>query len=206
MFFTPSWGSVASIDQSITGIIPSVELSWRGTMVQNAIVKPLGTVLLRGGLVSPAQVEVALVDQRSHPHLRIGDVLELRGWIDRSTVDFFSERWPKLVSQGAQQPIGEYLLQAGLISQNQLNTLLQEQMQTGLRIGALAVLRGWLKQETLDLLLQGIAPEHKTDSAFKTMRQRIEEQRQALAEEQAKQAAKARSSTESSEEEIPWVD
>ena len=75
-------------------------------MVQTAIVKPLGTVLLRGGLISPAQVEVALVDQRHNPNLRIGDVLELRGWLHRSTLEFFSEEWPKLVCGGSGSPPG----------------------------------------------------------------------------------------------------
>lgn len=182
-------------------------------MVQTAIVKPLGTVLLRGGLISPAQVEVALVDQRNYPNMRIGDVLELRGWLDRTTLDFFSDQWPKLVAKGADHPIGVYLQQAGLITQKQLDTLLDEQLQTGLRVGSLAVLRGWIKQETLDLLLQGIAPKHQSESAFQSLRQAVD-----AAEEDNSQAdmdllapgssphPPYPSANDIPEEDIPWVD
>ena len=173
-------------------------------MVQNTVMKPLGTVLLRGGLVSPAQVEVALVDQRSHPSLRLGDVLELRGWLHRATLDFFSEEWPRLVAGEAEYPIGVYLQQAGLLTPQQVDLLLEEQLQTGLRIGALAVLRGWIKQETLDLLLQGIAPEHHSDSVFKPLRP-------IQAEDQGEDPAgsnpdRTQAGYDATEEEIPWVD
>ncbi|WOD40327.1 hypothetical protein [Nodosilinea sp. E11] len=48
----------------------------------------------------------------------------------------------------------------------QIDALLKEQKQAGLRIGALAVLRGWLSQETLDWFLRSLAPEESTSSAF----------------------------------------
>jgi hypothetical protein len=177
-------------------------------MVQTAVIKPLGTVLLRGGLISPAQVEVALVDQRHNPNLRLGDVLELRGWLHRSTLDFFSEEWPRLVAGQANHPIGVYLQKAGLLTQKQLDALLKEQMQTGLRIGALAVLHGWLKQETLDLFLRGIAPEHRTDSAFKPLRQPLNNDNSADAEEAELPLTRtaATSAQHTVEDEIPWVD
>mgnify|MGYP006271903327 CR=1 FL=1 len=177
-------------------------------MVQTTVMKPLGTVLLRGGLISPAQVEVALVDQRHNPNLRIGDVLELRGWLHRSTLDFFSEEWPQLVAKGAEHPLGVYLQKAGLLTQKQLESLLQEQLQTGLRIGALAVLHGWLKQETLDLFLRGIAPEHQTDSAFKPLRQHLEDEDAPAGEEidMLTQGAASNAPQDDSDEDIPWVD
>ncbi len=180
-------------------------------MVQNAIVKPLGTVLLRGGLISPAQVEVALVDQRNYPNMRIGDVLELRGWLDRTTLEFFSEQWPRLVARGADHPIGVYLQRAGLLNQSQLDSLLKEQMQTGLRIGALAVLRGWIKQETLDLILQGLAPEHKSESAFQSLRQALEGENQAQDDVDLLTPGSIppqvyRSANDIPAEDIPWVD
>ncbi len=180
-------------------------------MVQNTVMKPLGTVLLRGGLISPAQVEVALVDQRNYPNLRIGDVLELRGWLDRTTLDFFSEAWPQLVAKGGDHPIGVYLQQAGLLTQKQLDILLKEQLQTGLRIGSLAVLRGWLKQETLDLFLQGLAPEHRSGSAFKPLRQTPESPEEdseavdMLTDSTGPYSAST-SAYETADEDIPWVD
>jgi hypothetical protein len=181
-------------------------------MVHNTVMKPLGTVLQRGGLISPAQVEVALVDQRNYPNLRLGDVLELRGWMERSTLDFFSEQWPQLVAQGAQHPIGVYWQQAGLLTQKQLDSLLEEQLQTGLRIGALAVLRGWLKQETLDLFLQGLAPEHRAASAFMPLRPTPETEVDDASNEgldmlnPGQQTAASRRFPDPTEDDIPWVD
>lgn len=182
-------------------------------MVQTTVMKPLGTVLQRGGLISPAQIEVALVDQRNYPNLRIGDVLELRGWIDRCTLDFFSEQWPKLVAGEVEHPLGVYLQEAGLLSQDQLDTLLEEQLQTGLRIGALAVLRGWLKQETLDLFLQGLAPEHQSASAFKPLRQVLEAEAADAVEDgvdvldpHGQPMPAFGSKPDPIEEDIPWVD
>jgi hypothetical protein len=179
-------------------------------MGQNTVMKPLGAVLQRGGLISPAQVEVALVDQRNYPDLRIGDVLELRGWLERSTLDFFSEQWPQLVAHGPRHPIGVYLQRAGLLDQKQLDILLKEQLQTGLRIGALAVLRGWLKQETLDLFLQGLAPQQQAASVFMPLRHEAE----TLSDEDQMDALSPanRSSgftnpfATNTEEDIPWVD
>lgn len=50
-------------------------------------------------------------------------------------------------------PIGQLLQQAGLISENQLDLALQNQMIPGyeeLKIGEILALRGWVKQETSD--------------------------------------------------------
>ncbi|MBE9139741.1 hypothetical protein IQ254_21500 [Nodosilinea sp. LEGE 07088] len=128
--------------------------------------RPLGEVLKRAGLLSPAQLQVVLQDQKWQPDLRIGDILELRGWVKRDAIEFFAEQWPEAIHGGQDKPIGYYLQQAGLLDSKQVETLLQEQAQAGLRIGALAVLHGWLPQETLDWFLQSLAPEEYASSAF----------------------------------------
>ncbi len=128
--------------------------------------RPLGEMLQRAGLLSPAQLEVVLQDQKWQPDLRIGDILELRGWVKRDAIEFFAEQWPQLVTVGRDHPIGYYFQQAGLLDSQQVEALLQEQAQAGLRIGALAVLHGWLSQETLDWFLRSLAPEESASSAF----------------------------------------
>ena len=50
----------------------------------------------------------------------------------------------------SQKPIGEVLIEAGLISIHQLEIALQEQKHTGLKAGEILVLHGWIKQETVD--------------------------------------------------------
>ncbi|PSN14479.1 hypothetical protein C7293_11440 [filamentous cyanobacterium CCT1] len=133
--------------------------------------RPLGEVLQRAGLLSSAQLEVVLQDQKWQPDLRIGDILELRGWVKRDAIEFFAEQWPQLARGGRDRPIGYYFQQAGLLDAQQVETLLQEQAQAGLRIGALAVLRGWLSQETLDWFLRSLAPEESASSAFMKRKQ-----------------------------------
>ncbi|PSR19416.1 hypothetical protein C8255_02065 [filamentous cyanobacterium CCP3] len=128
--------------------------------------RPLGEILRRAGLLSQAQLDVVLQDQKWQPDLRIGDILELRGWVNRDAIEFFAEQWPKLAAQGREHPIGYYFQQAGLLDAQQVNALLSEQQQAGLRIGALAVLHGWLSQETLDWFLRSLAPEESAASAF----------------------------------------
>ncbi len=128
--------------------------------------RPLGEMLQRAGLLSPAQLAVVLQDQKWQPDLRIGDILEVRGWVERDAIEFFAEQWPKLVTGSRDRPIGYYFQQAGLLSTQQVDALLQEQAQAGLRIGALAVLHGWLSQETLDWFLRSLAPEEYASSAF----------------------------------------
>ncbi|WP_052049720.1 hypothetical protein [Leptolyngbya sp. KIOST-1] len=128
--------------------------------------RPLGELLQRAGLLSSAQLQVVLQDQQWQPDLRIGDILELRGWVKRDAIDFFAEQWPQLVAGGRDNPIGYYFQQAGLLDAHQVDALLREQAQAGLRIGALAVLRGWLSQETLDWFLQSLAPEESAASIF----------------------------------------
>jgi hypothetical protein len=137
-------------------------------MVQTAIAptKPVGSVLTAAGLISSAQLEIILQDQQRQPNLRFGDILELRGWLKRDSIEFFAEQWPKLRNQHRDKPLGYYFQQAGLLNSEQVQSLLQEQSRTGMRIGALAVLRGWLQPKTLDLFIQHLAPEEQDSSPF----------------------------------------
>ncbi len=191
--------------------------------------KPLGEMLRRAGLLSGAQLEVVLQDQKWQPDLRIGDILELRGWVKRDTIEFFAEQWPQLATGGRDHPIGYYFQQAGLLDAQQVDALLQEQAQAGLRIGALAVLRGWLSQETLDWFLQSLAPEESASSAFIKRKQsnngdgqrptlrgdRVSPSAQARSKPRAAQAQPSQSTpvisppvqapTESQSDDISWV-
>lgn len=135
-------------------------------MTETPVSQSLGTVLQQAGLVTAAQIEVAQRDQVEHDDLQLGEILILRGWLKQETVDFFMTQWPQLVNRKQDHPLGHYFVKAGLLSQEQVDALLREQWQTGLRFGALAVLRGWLRQETVDFFLEYLAPEFKADSPF----------------------------------------
>lgn len=183
--------------------------------------RPLGEMLQRAGLLSQGQLDVVLQDQKWQPNLRIGDILELRGWVKRDAIEFFAEQWPKLATGGRDGPIGYYFQQAGLLDSHQVDALLKEQAQAGLRIGALAVLRGWLSQETLDWFLRSLAPEESASSAFIRRKQAIDGDRVSQAgqtrstpqttqaqpsPQEAATGPQAESSTEPKSDDISWVD
>jgi hypothetical protein len=53
--------------------------------------KRLGDYLVEAGLVTEAQVEVALADQMT-THLRFGDVLIRRGWVKEETIEYLMQK------------------------------------------------------------------------------------------------------------------
>ena len=52
------------------------------------------------------------------------------------------------------KPIGQILIEAGLISINQIEIALQEQKYSELKIGEILVLHNWIKQETIDFFIE----------------------------------------------------
>jgi hypothetical protein len=126
----------------------------------------LGELLHKADLISQAQIEVALHDQQQHIEMRFGEILALRGWLKQETADFFAEHWQTLVKEASKDVLGSYLQRARLLDEVQVATLLKEQQQTGYRLGALAVLHGWLKQQTLDFFLESLYPGRKAEMPF----------------------------------------
>ena len=66
-------------------------------MAKTVVIKPLGLVLRKAGLISSAQVEIALKESLSLPKYKIGEILAIRGWIKPETADFFAEIWPYII-------------------------------------------------------------------------------------------------------------
>ena len=85
--------------------------------------KPLGLILREAGLITPAQIEVALQDQQYY-RLPLGEILSLHGWIRQETADFFAEAWPTLFLSSYLQPLGYYLRSAALLSDEQIQLIL----------------------------------------------------------------------------------
>lgn len=52
------------------------------------------------------------------------------------------------------KPIGEILIEAGLIPIHQLEIALEEQKHTNLKVGQILVLHGWIKQDTVDFFVE----------------------------------------------------
>ena len=91
----------------------------------------IGEVLQEAGLISVAQIELALHDQINSFKLRLGEILSLRGWIESDIVDFFVEQWPEIIAQEMKKPLGHYLKAAGLLDDAQIEAILKEQITTG---------------------------------------------------------------------------
>lgn len=127
--------------------------------------KPLGFILREADLVTLGQIEVALQDQKNY-QLPLGEILALHGWIRQETADFFVERWPQFVETPIQYLLGQYFQLASLLNDQQIRIILQEQVRLGIRFGAVAILKGWLKQRTVDYFVENLVPEAKTNSSF----------------------------------------
>lgn len=120
---------------------------------------PLGAVLQQAGLVSAEQVNQALEQQKQiESNLRIGEILAIQGRIAPQTADFFAEAWDNVVAEQPKQPIGQYLKQAALLDEQQIEAILAEQKYSHRKFGELAISKGWLKQATLDFFLRYLHP------------------------------------------------
>lgn len=126
----------------------------------------LGEVLHQADLISQAQIEVVLNDQEQHLEMRFGEILALRGWLKQETSDFFAEQWQALMRETPKTVIGRYLEQAGLLDKDQVESILEEQTRTGYKFGAIAVLHGWMRQQTLDFFLDALYPGKKSETPF----------------------------------------
>ncbi|MGL5034258.1 MAG: hypothetical protein ACRC6M_10715, partial [Microcystaceae cyanobacterium] len=133
-------------------------------MSQRSGFPPLGEILRAADLISSAQLEVALQDQQYY-QIRLGEIIALHGWLSQETADFFAEDWPRLTVSEVEHPLGYYLHRAALLNQEQIQAVLAEQKQMGVRFGAIAVLKGWLKQRTLDYFLENLV-QTQSMSAF----------------------------------------
>ncbi|MEM9567946.1 MAG: WecB/TagA/CpsF family glycosyltransferase, partial [Cyanobacteria bacterium P01_E01_bin.34] len=121
--------------------------------------------MMRAGLLTEEQLNVARSQQQDYPHLTLAEIVSVRGWLTKQTVNFFIERLPSLQHDMRQQPLGDYLVAAGLIDSTQLAVLLLERQSDAHRreeqqcIGGLAVQHGWLTRQTVDFFLTEVAPE-----------------------------------------------
>lgn len=126
--------------------------------------RPLGEVLIEAGLITATQIEFALQLQ-SGSNLRIGEILASHNWIKQQTADFFAEQWADLLKQKQKQPLVYYFRSAGLLSEQQIASLIREQKQRTKpkRFHRLAVEQGYLKQITVDFFLANIFKIYNTN-------------------------------------------
>jgi ribosomal protein L37AE/L43A len=69
---------------------------------------------------------------------------------------------PKISSNSTQTSVteskrlGDYLVEAGLLTESQIEVALADQLTTDLRFGEVLVRRGWVKEETIEYLMQKV--------------------------------------------------
>lgn len=159
----PESVAVDSENVALSAQIKEACLIAEAQRVQQNHSKPIGQILQEAGLISSEQVAAVVQEQvEDNYRLRFGEILARRGWIKPETVDFLADHLPKLAVTEEKKPLGQYLKSAALLDDDQISTLLIEQRQTGKRFGEMAVHKGWLKKETIDLFLEYVAPELKS--------------------------------------------
>lgn len=62
------------------------------------------------------------------------------------------------------KPLGAYLVEAGTITSEQLEIALKKQERSGKRLGAIIVDCGWVKQQTIEYLIEKIVLPHRSNS------------------------------------------
>ena len=130
--------------------------------------KLLGEILIEANLISSAQRDLALKEQEQYHDWLLGEILALHGWIKQETADFFAQKWLQLVEEERKKPLGYYLENSALLTSEQINHILAEQKILGIKFGSVAVIKGWIKQETIEFFLKYLAPERLKDTAFIT--------------------------------------
>ena len=120
--------------------------------------KPIGEILQEAGLITGPQLELALRDQNYYQDMLLGEILALRGWVKQDTADFFVQEWFKLVNQRIEHPIGFYLQRAGLLTEQDIKSILVDQGRHSLRFGDTAVKQGLIKPSTVNFFLQNLFP------------------------------------------------
>ncbi|MDJ0715960.1 MAG: hypothetical protein QNJ54_17310 [Prochloraceae cyanobacterium] len=122
-------------------------------MVNKSRPQFIGFTLQVAGLISVAQFKVAIRDQIYYPDMSLEEILVLRGWVKLETINFFLEQLPQLKHRKPKPLLKHCLIKAGLLTNQQIHTLVEVQKQTGIPFWSLAVRRGWIQQATIDFFI-----------------------------------------------------
>jgi len=121
-----------------------------------------------------------------------------------------SDRYQVTTQMGPRRPkrLGGYLIEAGLLTTDQVDVALNDQQATGMRFGEVLVARGWLKEQTVEWIVNRIAKperqayarwekEQATLTQERTLRQPHVIARQGINKKPDSQPAQAKPSAES---------
>jgi hypothetical protein len=117
---------------------------------------PIGRVLQQAGLVNPEHIRAARSDQEESWR-PLGEILAERGVVQKQTVDFFVNEWPKIQDGVKQTKLEQCLLAAGLVTVDQLEDSTKEAEQSGLGIESIFILKGWVNETTINFFREHLA-------------------------------------------------
>jgi hypothetical protein len=103
---------------------------------------PLGEILRENGIISPIQLSEALQIQKEERG-RIGDVLVTLSYVTKRQLRYIIKEYKKRI------PLGEYLLEKGIISPEDLEFALSQSPSTQKPIGQTLISRGLISEEEL---------------------------------------------------------
>ena len=106
----------------------------------------IGELLMSRGLISNDQLNEALEQQRTEGG-RLGDIILSRRWV--TTVKFYDA----LTDHFRRGRMGDLLLERELITEHQLNEILEAQKQWGTRFGDIILAKGYVKPFFLSQVL-----------------------------------------------------
>ena len=86
----------------------------------------------------------------------------------------YSDRYRAQPVAALPKQIGSYLVDAGLLTADQIMVILNDQRATGMRFGEIAVARGWLKEQTVEWIVQKVIEPERTLHTTKTSPPRME--------------------------------
>ena len=120
---------------------------------------PLGQILLKAGIITKLQLETAITIQRQSG-VRIGDVLIHQGYVDEETMNAYVSVQATVKENISSEmgytpmPIGKILVNAELITEQQVNDALSYKNEHGGFVGEALVSLGYIKPEILKVFLQ----------------------------------------------------
>jgi hypothetical protein len=140
--------------------------------------KLMGQYLVEAELITSEQLQDAL-DQQKTISIPLGQILSIKGWVKQGTLEFFidrvinPERQVQVLEKTAQPVkrtgpvksmspgrlsahLGTFLIDAELITEHQLEIALSEQKMNTLPIGQILSGNGFVKQQTIEYLMQKV--------------------------------------------------
>ena len=130
--------------ESVNNTTPPKAASFSPSSQNNRRKVKIGELLIQEGVVTPEQIEQALVVQKTrHPAPPLGEICVELGFVSPATLN-------KILSKHHERiPLGEMLVHLGMANQDQVNAALEIQRETKKKLGTIMVEQGYLTTNAL---------------------------------------------------------